>query len=103
MNYLTFGSFYLHQGEKRLDGLYYNLALRIQWDLERSGWRLIPLSDLANFTYIGRFKRHYVERNKGVPFLGSREIFFWPPKAEKFLHPNSVEDNLFIHEKDILS
>ena len=43
-----------------------------------------------------------MERNKGVPFLGSREIFFWPPKAEKFLHPNSVEDNLFIQEKDIL-
>lgn len=102
MTHLTVGSFYLNEGEKRLDGTYYALALKIRRELEHSQWPLIPLSQLATFTYLGRFKRHFVDYKIGVPLLGSREIFFWPPKAEKFLHPHSVSNKLFAQEKDIL-
>lgn len=99
---ISFGSYYLQQEDKRLDGMYYALALRVCWELEHSGWPLRPLGELVDFTYLGRFKRHYVDSKKGVPFLGSREIFFWPLKAEKFLHPDSVDDDLFVQEKDVL-
>lgn len=103
LSYLRVGSCYLREGEKRLDANYYNLALWARWALERSRWPRQPLEALASFTYLGRFKRRYVSPSEGgVPFLGSREVFFWPLKAEKYLHPNAVEPGLFPGECDIL-
>jgi type I restriction enzyme S subunit len=39
---------------------------------------------LADFIYIGRFKRTY-EKQGGVPFIGGREMLFWPLRADKHL------------------
>jgi len=103
LDFLRVGSIYLREGEKRLDAGYYALAVRARWELEQSGWPLKPLGQVAFFVYIGRFKRHYVPRSQNaVPFVGAREVFFWPLKSDKFLHPESVWDELFPSLGDIL-
>lgn len=103
LDFLRVGSLYLREQEKRLDAKYYAKALRVRWNLERSGWPLKPLGDIAFFRYIGRFKRHYVPRSRSaVPLVGAREIFFWPIKPKKFLHPESVWCELFPSYADIL-
>lgn len=99
---LSVGNHYLEEEEKRLDARYYHLALRVRWELERSKWPVRALRDWATFTYLGRFKRSYVPESRGIPFVGGREVFFWPPRADKFLHPDSVEPEYFPREGDIL-
>lgn len=104
LNFLRVGSVYLREGEKRLDASYYALTLQVRWKLERSSWPLKPLGKIASFVYIGRFKRDYVPKSPdAVPFAGSREIFFWPLKLDKWLHPDSVWDELFSAPGDILT
>ena len=103
LNFLRVGSVYLRNGQKRLDAGYYNLALRVRWEVEQSKWTLKTLASVASFTYIGRFKRDYVKKSPdAVPFAGSREIFFWPLKLDKFLRSSSVWSELFPHPGDIL-
>lgn len=103
LNFLRVGSVYLRKGQKRLDAGYYNLALRVRWEVEQSKWTLKTLASVASFTYIGRFKRDYVKKSPdAVPFAGSREIFFWPLKLDKFLRSSSVWSELFPHPGDIL-
>ena len=104
LDFLRVGSAYLREEGKRLDASYYSLAVRSRWELEQSGLPLKPLGELASFGYIGRFKRHYVSRGpNAIPFVGSREVFFWPLKPKKFLHPDSVWDELFSSPGDILT
>lgn len=103
LDFLPIGSVYLREGEKRLDANYYALAMRARRDIEQSCRTRKPLSEVASFVYIGRFKRHYVPKGRdAVPFIGARELFFWPPKADKFLHYDSVWDDLFPLLGDIL-
>lgn len=83
--YLTVGSTFLREGERRLDANYYNLALKARWELECSKWPLKPLGTMSSLFYPGRFKRPYVEKGNGVPFVGSREMFFWPLSPKDFL------------------
>lgn len=63
LNFLRVGSVYLRKGQKRLDAGYYNLALRVRWEVEQSKWTLKTLASVASFTYIGRFKRDYVKKS----------------------------------------
>lgn len=102
VTYLLVGNHYLEEEDSRLDARYYHLALRVRWELERSRWPVRPLRDWATFTYLGRFKRSYVPEGKGIPFVGGREVFFWPPRADKYLHPDSVQPEFFPRRGDIL-
>lgn len=86
LNFLRIGSVYLREGEKRLDASYYALAVRARWELEKTRWPLRPLGEVAHIFYPGRFKRPYAPKGKGVPFVGSREMFFWPLQPRDFLY-----------------
>ncbi len=86
LNFLRVGSVYLREGEKRLDASYYALAVRARWELEKTRWPLRPLGEVAHIFYPGRFKRPYAPKGKGVPFVGSREMFFWPLQPRDFLY-----------------
>ena len=86
LDFLRIGSVYLREGEKRLDSSYYTLAVRARWELGRTRWPLRPLSEVAQIFYPGRFKRPYAPKGKGVPFVGSREMFFWPLQPRDSLY-----------------
>lgn len=86
LNFLRIGSVYLREGEKCLDASYYALAVRARWELEKTRWPLRPLGEVAHIFYPGRFKRPYAPKGKGVPFVGSREMFFWPLQPRDFLY-----------------
>jgi len=86
LNFLRISSADLRQGEKRLDAGYYAQALRTHRELEGTGWGLQYLGKMARVFHPGRFKRPYAPRGKGVPFVGSREMFFWPLKPKDFLY-----------------
>jgi type I restriction enzyme S subunit len=86
LDFLRVGSIYLREDEKRLDAGYYALAVRACWELEKTRWPLRPLGEIAHIFYPDRFKRPYAPKGKGVPFVGSREMFFWPLKPRDFLY-----------------
>lgn len=86
LDFLRVGSIYLREDEKRLDASYYTLAVRARWELEMTRWPLRPLGEMAHIFYPGRFKRPYAPKGKGVPFVGSREMFFWPLQPRDFLY-----------------
>ena len=86
LNFLRVGSVYLREGQKRLDAGYYALAARARWELEQTRWPLRRLGEMAHVFYPDRFKRPYAPRGQGIPFVGSREMFFWPLKPKDFLY-----------------
>jgi type I restriction enzyme S subunit len=85
LDFLCVRSADLRQGEKRLDAGYYAQALRAHRELKGGRWRFQSLGEMADVFHPGRFKRPYAPRGKGVPFVGSREMFFWPLKPKDFL------------------
>ncbi|WP_347242004.1 restriction endonuclease subunit S [Thermus sp.] len=69
-----------------MDAVYYALAVQARLELDQSRWPLRPLGEMAHVFYPGRFKRPYAPKGKGTPFVGSREMFFWPLKPKDFLY-----------------
>jgi type I restriction enzyme S subunit len=65
---------------------------------------IIELS--KNVILAGVFKRTYVDRNNGVPFLGGRDITQLNPKVEKFLsktvHKARIKKELEVFENYVL-
>jgi len=65
----------------RLDASYFNPAVaRALETLRHSGMSLVPLGEITESVFIpNRFKRIYVEREYGIPFLqGSHVVHFQP-------------------------
>jgi type I restriction enzyme S subunit len=86
----------LLEGEGRLDAAFYEG--RWAWlTLQNIDAPVERLGKYASVFYPGRFKRIFVNEANGVPFMGSRNIFLYPPLAEKFLAPSmDVVSSLYI-------
>ena len=78
----------LSEGDGRLDAAFYEgkwawLAVR------RANTTIGQLGQhVQKVFYPNRFARVFVTEANGVPFMGSRSIFFYPATAEKFLAPS---------------
>ncbi|NJK51806.1 MAG: type I restriction endonuclease subunit R [Leptolyngbyaceae cyanobacterium SU_3_3] len=76
--------------------------------LENSGLQLIPLYGEEGLCkggyYPGRFRRVYVNQDKGIPFLSSSEIISLRPTTSKFLSriQNAYVEKLIPQKWDIL-
>jgi type I restriction enzyme, S subunit len=76
--------------------------------LENSGLQLIPLYGEGGLCkggyYPGRFRRVYVNQDKGIPFLSSSEIISLRPTTSKFLSrtQNAYVEKLVPQKWDIL-
>ena len=76
--------------------------------LKNSGLQLVPLYGLEglcqNVFYPGRFKRNYVAKEYGIPFLSSSEIISLYPSTNNYIsrkHTRNSED-LFPEKWDVL-
>jgi len=76
----------------RLDGSYHTtLISEIEKQLKKSGYEIINIGDkrISEKTILpGRFKRIYVEKDYGVPFLSSKQILLFDLSKIKYLSKN---------------
>ena len=63
-------------------------------NLKQCKWEIVCLGDvfLSEAFYLGRFRRVYVEKGDGVPFILPSQITEIFPKASKFIAPKQVSD-----------
>lgn len=78
----------------RLDAGFYSMEARqARKDLEKCKWRVGHLEDfIEDAFYLGRFKRVYVEKEHGVPFILPSQITEIYPRAVKFISPKTYVD-----------
>jgi type I restriction enzyme S subunit len=81
-----------YEEDKRLDASFYSYdivkARILIEELKRVGIRVKRLGDdflSAKIFWPGRFKRKYVSRKEGKPFLMPSEVFMFLPRARKFI------------------
>jgi type I restriction enzyme S subunit len=92
----------------RFDGSYHNpIVINIIDHLLDNAESIKTLSDLcSDITMPGIFKRNYVSKEEGVPFLGTNDILQLSPNVEKFLskttHKTLIEKQLSVKENTIL-
>lgn len=92
----------------RFDGSYHNpVVLNIIDCFLDNAESIKTLSDLcSDITMPGIFKRNYVSKEDGVPFLGTNDILQLSPNVEKFLskttHKTLIEKQLSVKENTIL-
>ncbi len=60
-------------------------------DLEKCKWDIVHFGDefIENAFYLGRFKRIYVDKTDGIPFILPSQITEIYPKANKFISPET--------------
>lgn len=95
---------------KRLDASYHlPLVEIINKCLIKNSKEVLRLRDkrlTKRIVLAGVFKRTYVEKNEGIPFLGGKEITQFAPQIEKFLskskHEKRYEKELKVKENMIL-
>lgn len=79
----------------RLDANIYGIEGRqARQDLAKCRWDIVPLNDLfrKDAFYLGRFKRIYIEKMNGMPFLLPSQMTDLYPKATKFLsHATNID------------
>lgn len=79
----------------RLEASVYGIESRqARKDLERCKWDVVPLGDgfIKDAFYLGRFKRIYVDKINGIPFILPSQITEVYPKASKFISPKTNVD-----------
>ena len=88
---------WLFEEARRLDASFYArdvIASRILiGDIQKHGFRIDRVHDLADDVFWpGRFKRRYVSKDIGEPFLMPSEVIMFLPKAKKFVvnYPKDV-------------
>lgn len=92
----------------RFDGSYHNpVVMNIIDCFLDNAESIKTLSDLcSDITMPGIFKRNYVSKEDGVPFLGTNDILQLSPNVEKFLskttHKTLIEKQLSVKENTIL-
>ncbi len=95
---------------QRLDASYHLLLIeKINKCLINNSKEVLKLRDkrlTKRIVLAGVFKRTYVEKNEGIPFLGGKEITQFVPEIEKFLskakHEKRYEKELKVKENMIL-
>lgn len=85
------------------------VARAVQRHLVQHAVEVTSLADkklVRSIVLPGRFKRHYVSAEFGVPFIGGKEILELDPRGEKFLslkqHGGIIENQLTIDQNMIL-
>lgn len=71
----------------RMDASFYGTeGRRIRRDLEKCKWNIVNLKDFVRDTfYLNRFRRIYVDKGKGIPFILPSQITELYPRAVKFI------------------
>lgn len=94
----------------RFEAAYHNpVVRRIEAHLQKHAKQVSTLADrslVSEISLPARFKRHYVEPEFGVPFLGGKEILELDPRGEKHLslkrHSDEIANELTLSENMIL-
>ena len=75
-------------------GVYGTEGRQVRQDLGRCKWDIVRLGDklIEEAFYLGRFKRIYVEKKNGVPFILPSQMTEIYPKASKFISPTTDID-----------
>ncbi|RLG43798.1 MAG: hypothetical protein DRN81_05830, partial [Thermoproteota archaeon] len=80
---------WINEGEKRLDAGFYAqdvITARILIEKVSQHLEIQSVSDLSSqIFWPGRFKRHYVSKKDGEPFLMPSEVFMFLPKPTKYV------------------
>ena len=81
-------------GEIRLDASHYSPELvDVRAVLKRSGMRLARVGDVVQDVLLpARFRRVYVEKKDGIPFLQGSHVVHFRPADVKYLAPSSHGD-----------
>jgi len=88
---------WINEGEKRLDASFYAqdvITARILIEKVRQHLRVETVSELSSqIFWPERFKRHYVSKKNGEPFLMPSEVFMFLPKPTKYVtnYPSEVK------------
>jgi type I restriction enzyme S subunit len=92
----------------RLDGSYHIPIVQIVEDeIKKHSKAISSIGKLSkNIILAGVFKRTYVDKENGVPFLGGRDMTQLNPKVEKFLsktvHATRIKKELEVFENTVL-
>ncbi|MCC4214102.1 restriction endonuclease subunit S [Leeuwenhoekiella parthenopeia] len=92
----------------RLDGSYHiPIVQLVEQEIKRNAKKIATIGELSKDVILaGVFKRTYVDRENGVPFLGGRDITQLNPKVEKFLstsvHAARIKKELEVFENYVL-
>lgn len=81
--------------EYRLEGARYASKARlVREELENCKWDVVQFGNkfIKDAYYLGRFKRIYVDKNRGIPFILPSQITDIYPKAVKFISPKTNID-----------
>lgn len=96
----------LSQTDRRLDASYHLPEVQaIHALISRSAREVTTLGDSRvsqGVTLPGRFKRVYVEKGRGVPFIGGKQLLQLNPSGAKYLslshHAERIRDELLVEE-----
>lgn len=92
----------------RLDGSYHiPIVQLVEQEIKRHAKEITTIGELSKDVILaGVFKRTYVDRENGVPFLGGRDITQLNPQVEKFLsktvHASRIKKELEVFENYVL-
>jgi len=89
------GTYWLRQGELRLDASYYALdAFQAQRAIEESRWTVKPLEALVSKMFnLPRFKRIYTsEPGQGYPYLSANDVLMFRPKPDRYLAKENLPE-----------
>lgn len=92
----------------RLDGSYHiPIVQLVEQEIKKNAKEISSIGELSkNIILAGVFKRTYVDKENGVPFLGGRDITQLNPKVEKFLskavHEARIKKELEVFENYVL-
>lgn len=92
----------------RLDGSYHiPIVQLVEQEIKRHAKEISTIGQLSKDVILaGVFKRTYVDRENGVPFLGGRDISQLNPQVEKFLsksvHAARIKKELEVFENYVL-
>lgn len=92
----------------RLDGSYHiPIVQMVEQEIKRHAKDISTIGQLSkNIILAGVFKRTYVDKENGVPFLGGRDITQLNPQVEKFLsktvHSSRIKKELEVFENYVL-
>jgi type I restriction enzyme S subunit len=93
VQHFTVSSRWLREATFRLDaGFYADEALAARRLIEESGYEFKPLGQLTEEVfYPTRFKRVYASPEEGMPFLSTKELFFFRPQSDRFLARRKIK------------
>lgn len=98
----------LSNSRLRFDGSFHiPIVQLVEQEIKKHAKEISTIGELSkNVILAGVFKRTYVDRENGVPFLGGRDITQLNPKVEKFLsksvHADRIKKELEVFENTVL-